>query len=351
MAPNRVADKSGVAKKLEFLKIFTQLRAIIKRDHSNDAVEGSSGDVAVAKSASDDADSATTTKVSPTSTKVSVTDTKVALINDEVSVTSTKVSVTKAKMPVSAHAKIMPKLPVEIIAEIGSYLDMRDIKKMRLVCKQFRYATNIIFGKALVTNRTLYPTYASVSHFLNMLLSDRDWAPLVQTITLVSDAPRVNEHGASWAWDVMEGQHAFNPNTKDRAVKHFLNAEHKMFCRDNDFFITTGGYRTLLTMIFSHLTNLHTVKVRRIRKAEHIPEFKATVALKDLSYYREDMDTRLVFYGDWQYDTLHRRVTTWVDEYGEQIIPDESGPQVGFSQDIAAALGYTCREVIVEIVA
>lgn len=103
-------------------------------------------------------------------------------------------------------------------------------------------------------------------------------------------------------------------------------------------------------MIFSHLENLHTVNVRRIRCAEYVPEFKAAKAIKDLSYYREGLDTRLVFYGEWKYDTLHRCVTTFVDEYGEQIIPDDTGPQVGCMQDVSAALGYTCREVIIELI-
>lgn len=141
--------------------------------------------------------------------------------------------------------------------EICSYLSLDDIKKMRLVSKRFRYATKIIFGKALVTKQTLYPTYASLSHFLTLLLLDRDYPPLVKTITLVSDAPRVHEHGAPWAWSVMEGQEAVTPNMEDRAVKHYINNEHKLFCHFNNFFITTGGYRTLLSKYTTPLTLRH----------------------------------------------------------------------------------------------
>lgn len=131
-------------------------------------------------------------------------------------------------------------------------MDMDGVKNMRLACKDFRYATNVIFGKALVANRTLYPTYDSLSLYLNMLHCDPAWCPLVETITLVSDAPRIHEHGSHWAWDITEHLQSVNANRQDRVIKHFLTTEHKKFCHYNNLFITTGGYRTLLSKYISN---------------------------------------------------------------------------------------------------
>jgi hypothetical protein len=49
---------------------------------------------------------------------------------------------------------------------------------------------------------------------------------------------------------------------------------------------------------------------------------------KQLSFYHDKLDTRNIFYGDWQYDTVHGRVTLYQDEFG-----DDAGHQSSFIDD------------------
>jgi hypothetical protein len=38
-----------------------------------------------------------------------------------------------------------------------------------------------------------------------------------------------------------------------------------------------------------------------------------------LFFYRPGLNVKNIFYGDWQYDTLHLRVTKYVDEFGDAV--------------------------------
>jgi hypothetical protein len=71
---------------------------------------------------------------------------------------------------------------------------------------------------------------------------------------------------------------------------------------------------------------------------EHIPGWSDTEKIKQLSFYRPGLDTKEVYYGDWQYDTVHHRVTTYTDEYGEDVVEPGAGPQASFIDDLNAAL-------------
>jgi hypothetical protein len=44
-----------------------------------------------------------------------------------------------------------------------------------------------------------------------------------------------------------------------------------------------------------------------------------TNAFKQLSFYRPGLNFKNIFYGNWQYDTLHLRVTKYVDEFGDAV--------------------------------
>jgi len=51
------------------------------------------------------------------------------------------------------------------------------------------------------------------------------------------------------------------------------------------------------------------------------------------------MNTKDIFYGDWQYDTVHGRVTHYTDEItGEAMVEPNAGPQASFINDLSAAV-------------
>jgi hypothetical protein len=59
---------------------------------------------------------------------------------------------------------------------------------------------------------------------------------------------------------------------------------------------------------------------------------------KMLSFYRPGLNLKNIFYGDWQYDTVHLRVTKLVDDFTDAVEEPCAGPQAGFKEDFAAAI-------------
>lgn len=60
------------------------------------------------------------------------------------------------------------------------------------------------------------------------------------------------------------------------------------------------------------------------------------------------MNTKDIFYGDWQYDTVHGRVTHYTDEYtGEAIVEPNAGPQASFIDDLNAAINASGRANVI----
>lgn len=74
---------------------------------------------------------------------------------------------------------------------------------------------------------------------------------------------------------------------------------------------------------------------------EHIPGWRGPEALRELSWYHPDNKINEVYYGNWKYDEVHKRVTMWTDMYGEYFEDDDVGPQVGFKEDLAAAMALS----------
>jgi hypothetical protein len=60
--------------------------------------------------------------------------------------------------------------------------------------------------------------------------------------------------------------------------------------------------------------------------SEDIIETNGPELPNGLSFYRPDLNTNAIFYGDWCYDTIHKRVTKWTDEYGEEDEEPSAGP-------------------------
>jgi hypothetical protein len=78
---------------------------------------------------------------------------------------------------------------------------------------------------------------------------------------------------------------------------------------------------------------------------EHIPGWTDTDAFKQLSFYRPGLNLKNIFYGDWQYDTVHLRVTKYADEFGDAVEEPGAGPQAGFKEDFAAAIATSVNNI------
>jgi hypothetical protein len=89
--------------------------------------------------------------------------------------------------------------------------------------------------------------------------------------------------------------------------------------------------------LFALLPNLKDILCRKLYPGEHISGWNGPELIKGLSFYHADLNTNPIFYGDWRYDTLHKRVTKWTDEYGEEVEEDDAGPQAQFIDDVLAA--------------
>lgn len=78
---------------------------------------------------------------------------------------------------------------------------------------------------------------------------------------------------------------------------------------------------------------------------EHVPGWTNVSRFKLLSFYRSGLNIKSIYYGDWQYDTVHLRVTHYTDEFGDSIIEDNAGPQASFADDVRAAIASTGRAI------
>ncbi|KAG9199921.1 hypothetical protein G6514_007821 [Epicoccum nigrum] len=54
---------------------------------------------------------------------------------------------------------------------------------------------------------------------------------------------------------------------------------------------------------------------------EQIPGGDSADPFKDLSFYHDELGTRNIFYGDWQYNTVHGRVAWYQDECAPRPSP------------------------------
>jgi hypothetical protein len=75
-----------------------------------------------------------------------------------------------------------------------------------------------------------------------------------------------------------------------------------------------------------------------LHAGEHIPGWADIAKFQQLSFYKPTLHYRNIFYGDWQYDTLHYRSTQYKDEFGSIVSEPDAGPQASFQNDLDAAL-------------
>ncbi|KAI4923995.1 hypothetical protein J4E85_008154 [Alternaria conjuncta] len=241
-------------------------------------------------------------------------------------------------------------LPFEVFGEIGLHLSVTDLNEMRLVNKRMKEAVAFPYGKKIFVteNIVIFPTFASVSAFLIGLGLDGAYPGTVRTITLVGEGPTTPELGYNYSWEnlhILKFPGMPEPTEdqlyEDEEILEFANDEHKHWSRINESFCHTGAYRTMLSLVLAKLPNLRTIQVRKLYPGEHIPGWAGPEALAKMSSYHPWTPVNEIYYGDWKYDEVHKRVTMWIDEYGEEMEEDDAGPQAGFEQDLFAAMALS----------
>ncbi|KAF1835894.1 hypothetical protein BDW02DRAFT_494864 [Decorospora gaudefroyi] len=230
-------------------------------------------------------------------------------------------------------------MPLEMIIEIcNQHGDKTEIINMRRTNAAFFRAGEIAYGKAVACNRTVFPTSASISAF-HALLDYWPWLSRhVRDVTLVGEGLRAHPFGSDWGWENVEHEEGVRFTDADYEIIHYANQEHTNEVALQGAFHVSGGYRAMLVGLFKRLPKLETINVRKLKVGEHIPGWNGPAALRDLSFYHPKLNTNDVYYGEWQYDDLHKRVTEYTDEYGELITEDGAGPQVFFIDDVILAM-------------
>lgn len=172
-------------------------------------------------------------------------------------------------------------------------------------------------------------------------VEDPEVVRYVRSITLLAEALKEHEYGYSWAWEDLQIWADLCPTNMDYKIMRSIDDAHAQDVEENGDFIISGEYRTMLTTLLQRLPNLATLKIRKLAPGEQVPGWSGVKLFKELSFYRDGLDTRQIFYGDWQYDTLHKRITQYRDEFGDLISEPQAGPQASFIDDLRAAVSVS----------
>jgi hypothetical protein len=86
----------------------------------------------------------------------------------------------------------------------------------------------------------------------------------------------------------------------------------------------------------------HSSHLHMLQPLEHIPGWLLTNRFWQLSFLRDGLSTKSIFYHGWTYDVTKRRATYYVDEFGEVMFQGNSRleDQVNFEDDLHAALAF-----------
>ncbi|KAF2820986.1 hypothetical protein CC86DRAFT_459210 [Ophiobolus disseminans] len=238
----------------------------------------------------------------------------------------------------------LPYLPNEILGEIASYLDPKALKNMRLVSRHFAGAASHTWVCSLASGRTLQPKLVKLARFLSLLVRFPALRVRVLDLTLMAEVLRVHEYGYNWAWEQLQDSEQVDFTEEDMDIIHKVNTAHAEVVRaaDNSF-IYTGAYRTMLCLIFKFCPNLASVRPRQNLLDGHANGWIDTAVFKELSFYKPGLPLNDIFYGEYQYDTVHERVTEYIDEFGDTITEPGAGPQYTFVEDLMTAILFTGR--------
>lgn len=230
-----------------------------------------------------------------------------------------------------------------ISEEIESYADFHNFADSHI---RFYHGTRWAFAK-WVRNMTIFPREDQMRHILEAV-QDPEVAKFVRKITLLAEGMREHEYGYVWAWEDLQIWMDLEYNPNDIRVINRINADHANARDNQSAFIYSGQYRELLSAIIKACPNLDRINVRKLAPGEQIPGWGAKNLFKQLSFFHDELDTRHIFYGDWQYDTLLGRVTQYRDEFGDFITEAGAGPQASFIDDFKAAkLDSGCKAKVV----
>ncbi|KAH7084408.1 hypothetical protein FB567DRAFT_81910 [Paraphoma chrysanthemicola] len=194
--------------------------------------------------------------------------------------------------------------------------------------------------KAIGNGRNVYARYANMAKFISLIQRFPLLAQNTKEICLVKDGLQEHLYRSEWAWEAQMYKENWKFTEEDGAIIRKIAGDHEteMFEHAAHFY-NGGGYRAMLTQLLRLLPNVTKLYVRKLSSGEHIAGWSDTDKLKQLSVYKPELDSFIysVYYGDWQYDTVHLRKTHYIDEWGNNVIEPNAGPQASFRDDFAAA--------------
>ncbi|KAF2027078.1 hypothetical protein EK21DRAFT_115196 [Setomelanomma holmii] len=252
-----------------------------------------------------------------------------------------------AKVKLEPDMKGLPHIPCELINEIASHLGP-DVNKFRTANKRFHVATSPSFHREMARDRHIYPRYANMARFLQLLSHFPLLVEYMRTVDVISEGLREHEYRSGWAWEDLAIKEGKGLNMQDSEILYEIDEDHVNEVVGANTFIFSGRYRAMFGQILGQLHRVHTINVRKLKNDEHIPGWVDTDKFKQISIYRPGIEIKEVYYGDWQYDILQQRVTMYVDEFGDNITEANAGPQSSFDDDFTAgvtASGFNGRIV------
>ncbi|KAH7385471.1 hypothetical protein DE146DRAFT_208282 [Phaeosphaeria sp. MPI-PUGE-AT-0046c] len=222
-------------------------------------------------------------------------------------------------------------------------MDKKDICSLRRTCDLLFHNSERAFTQALIQGRVIYSRSASMAHFFAVLnaFPASNLGLRVKSLTLVADGLKEHEYGSEWAWEEMQHRLGLDMTADDQNIIARINNDHANEMHFSSTFLNSGHYRTMLGGILSMCPNLRVLNIRKLQPDEHVPGWTDISLFKQLSFYRPCINIKSIYYGDWQYDTVHLRVTHYTDEFGDSIIEDNAGPQASFDDDVKAAIAST----------
>jgi hypothetical protein len=186
------------------------------------------------------------------------------------------------------------------------------------------------------------PRYESMMGYIDFIQSrPASVLSLVKRVTIVGQALGAHEYGDEWAWEQLALEMGEDPqfSLEDQKVMHEIAKVHAYQLWRDQKFIATGRYRHLLTYILKSLPNLSEIVVGKLKPGEQIRGWRGDELMKQLSFYgRKGFDTTFIFYSDWMYDEKHQVISSFIDEFGDRVQPDDAGPQATFVHDLDAAM-------------
>lgn len=146
--------------------------------------------------------------------------------------------------------------------EIAGHLDnARDLGNLRLLNKQYAQATSGVF----LRNLTIYPRFTSVARFLTLLIDSPTLSRCARELTLVMDGMKMPEYGYPWAWEDLQNWENIDFTGQDIRLINAINDDHARDLAATASFTNSGGYRTMLGLIFARCPNLRIVFKRNIK--------------------------------------------------------------------------------------